>query len=228
MHNNCVLKTSQKLWGWWLYGSFQNGIILYTPHMAKRKKKGLNYPEGSFPSSCHITEPTSCKQHKFHWFLLQSCHTSAGFYFMYYFWQNWIGNMRQRGKLGITFTTERCKKLDIISLFTGVKLMYFQTQWRKDQVVNSWPSKRGILPPSTGLSQHIWCSFPPVVFSFNSLWMEMSMVYICMFVSFCSTPVQLWAGWKNELILYDSMDTDNCIPVFFCYTVISWLTEHLL
>lgn len=63
--------------------------------------------------------------------------------------------MRQRGKLRMTFTTERCKKLDIIHLLTGVKLMYFQTQWKKDQGVNSWPNKRGILPPSTGLSQHI-------------------------------------------------------------------------
>lgn len=52
--------------------------------------------------------------------------------------------MRQRGKLGLTFTTERCKKLDIIHHLTGVKLMYFQAQWRKAQEVNSLPSKRGI------------------------------------------------------------------------------------
>lgn len=53
-------------------------------------------------------------------------------------------------------------------------MMYFQAQWREEQEVNSWPNKRGSIPPSAGLFNHICCSFPPVVFSLCPLWWRCS------------------------------------------------------
>lgn len=69
----------------------------------------------------HRIDPTRCKQHKLHWFLQRFCHTLAGFYYMPYFRQNRLGNIGERGKLGLTFTTQRCKKPDIIYYLTGSK-----------------------------------------------------------------------------------------------------------
>lgn len=162
-----------KNWGGGLWQFSEQYHFVHTTH-GKKKEKGIKLAWGEFfSSSSHITEPTSCKQHKFHRFILQSSHTSVGFYFSYYFWQNWLGNMRQRGKLGMTFTTERWKKLDIIHLLTGVKSMYFQAQWS---------------------------SFPPVVFSFNLHWMRCPWcICVCVFLQHTSPAVSRMKNWVYSL-----------------------------
>ena len=56
--------------------------------------------------------------------------------------------------------------------------MYVQAQWREEQEVNLWPNKRGSIPSSAGLCNHICCSFPPGMFSLCPRCMEVFMVHM--------------------------------------------------